>query len=50
MLGGFYTHEDAIDNPYSTALDKTYRTIAYFAPSLGFGVRFRHGDGDGHDR
>jgi hypothetical protein len=36
MLGGFCTHEDAIDNPYSTALDKTYLTIAYFAPSLGY--------------
>jgi outer membrane receptor protein involved in Fe transport len=36
MLGGFYTHEYAIDNPNSEALDKAYRPIPFFAPSLGY--------------
>jgi len=36
MLGAFYTHENAIDNPYSGALDNAYRPIAFFAPSLGY--------------
>lgn len=36
MLGAFYSHEYAVDNPYSYALDKAYRPIAFFAPSLGY--------------
>jgi iron complex outermembrane recepter protein len=36
MLGAFYTYENAIDNPYSEALDNAYRPIAFFAPSLGY--------------
>ena len=36
MLGGFYTREDVTDRQYTSAFDKSYHPIAFFAPSLNF--------------
>lgn len=36
MIGGFYTHENALDHYYGVALDKNYHSIPFFAPFLNY--------------